>query len=220
MNAYVAPIVEGQTEQKCIERLLHRIWKELLHRSERLQVLQPFRGNRDALVHADGQMLAKSVQKAFLKLQAKTHQDPESRSLLLVLLDAEGDCPAELAPRLWGTAKQARPDAAIACVLAKKMLENWMVAGTRALTGVNGLPDVLQPPDDAEECNGASWLEKQLRSQKRTRRYEKTVDAAVFVQKMDLEQCRAQSPSFDKLCRCLAEGLCPDVGPASLPRSP
>lgn len=204
MNVYVAPIVEGQTEQRCVERLLHRIWMELLQRPERLQVLEPFRGHRDSLVHPDGSVLSASVQKAFLKLQAKTRKDSEARSLLLILLDAESDCPAELAPRLLGTARQARPDATIACVLAKRMFENWIVAGATTLAGVNGLPDPLDPPDDPENHNGASWLEQQLRSQKQTRRYEKTVDAAVFVQKISLEHCRDRSPSFDKLCRELA----------------
>jgi len=56
----------------------------LLQRPERLQVLEPFRGHRDALVHANGRVLNESVQKAFLKLQAKTRKDVEARSLLLI----------------------------------------------------------------------------------------------------------------------------------------
>jgi hypothetical protein len=204
MNVYVAPIVEGQTEQRCVERLLHRIWVELLHRPERMQVLEPFRGSRDALVHPNGEILTRSVEEAFAKLRAKARRDSESRSLLLILLDAESDCPAELAPRLLDTAKRARPDAAIACVLAKRMLENWIVAGASTLAAVNGLPDPLQPPNDPEDRNGVKWLNDQLRSQKKTRSYRKTVDAALFVQKMNLEHCRASAPSFDKLCRELA----------------
>src|SRR4051812_46920713 len=109
MNVYVAPIVEGQTEQGCLERLLHRVWAELLQRPERLQVLEPFRGQRDALVHPNGRVLTESVQKAFLKLQAKTRKDPAAQSLLLILLDAEGDAPCQFGPRLLETARQARP---------------------------------------------------------------------------------------------------------------
>jgi hypothetical protein len=220
MNLYVSAIVEGQTEQRCVERILHRIWTELLHRPERLQVLEPFRGHRDDLVNPNGLALKESVQKVFLKLQAKARQDSEARSLLLILLDAESDCPAELAPRLLDTAQRARADADLACVLAKRMLENWIVAGASTLAGVNDLPDPLQPPDNPEECNGAAWLEQQLRSRKQTRSYKKTVDAAVFVQKMHLEECRAHSPSFDKLYRELALRLPPsetDTGPPPSP---
>jgi hypothetical protein len=207
MNVYIAPIVEGQTERSCVERLLHRVWAQLLHRPERLQVLEPYRGHRDALVHPNGLVLTESVQKAFLKLQTKTRKDAPAWSLLLILLDAEDDPPCQLAPRLLATARQARPDAAIACVLAKRMFENWIVAGASTLAGVNGLPNSLQLPDDPETCHGAGWLGQQLRSRKRTRRYEKTVDALAFVQGMSLEQCRARSPSFDKLCRELAVPL-------------
>ncbi len=55
MTLYVGPIVEGQTEQRCVERLLHRVWAELLSSSERLQVVAPFRGRRPNLVHPNGE---------------------------------------------------------------------------------------------------------------------------------------------------------------------
>jgi hypothetical protein len=228
MNVYVAPIVEGQTEQRCVERLLPRVWAELLLRPARLQVLEPFRGHRDALVHPNGLVLTESVQKAFLKLQAKTRRDADARSLLLILLDAEGDPPCQLAPRLVETAQRARPDAVIGCVLAGRMLENWIAAGASTLAGVNGLPDPLQPPKTPEECNGAAWLEEQLRSRNRARKYAKTVDAAVFVRAMNLQECRSRSPSFDKLCRELTlrlpqgteSGQASETGAVQPPQAP
>ena len=136
MTLHIAPVVEGQTEQGCVERLLHRIWTEVLASPERLQVVEPFRGHRDSLTHANGEALTDTVQKAVLKLRAAMRRDREARPLLLILLDAEGDCPAELAPRLLGVARKALPpDTPIACVLAKRMLENWIVAGASELAG-------------------------------------------------------------------------------------
>ncbi|HJZ94384.1 MAG TPA: DUF4276 family protein [Gemmataceae bacterium] len=213
MTLYIAPIVEGQTEQGCLARLLHRIWAEVLARAERLQVLEPFRGHRDALVHQEGRALTETVQKAFVKLQAKARKDLEGRSLVLILLDAEDDCPARLAPRLLETARMARRDTDIACVLAKRMLENWIVAGSSTLVGANGLPDDLKPPEDIEGLSGAGWLDEQLRSRDRTRKYKKTVDAKEFVQAMDLAGCQRNSPSFDKLCRelCARVQRAPEV---------
>jgi hypothetical protein len=207
MSAYVAPIVEGQTEQRCVERLLHRIWEELLGGPERLQVLEPFRGRRDALVHPSGLALGQSVQKAFLKLQAKAKREPLARLLVLLLLDAEEDCPAELAPRLLQTARNAQANATIACVLAKRMLENWFVASVASLAGIQDLPQRLQPPEDSESPRGSAWLEKQMRSVKRSRKYSKTVDAPEFVRAMNLRDCRTRPPSFDKLCRELQKLL-------------
>ncbi|HEY7312456.1 MAG TPA: DUF4276 family protein [Gemmataceae bacterium] len=221
MTLYVVPIVEGHTEAGCVERLLQRIWAELLVSPIRLQVLMPSRGKRDALIDPTKTHLADKIEEAFAKLNQRLRRDPSGRGLLLLLIDAESDCPAKLAPRLFKTARSARSDADIACVLAKRMLENWIVAGASTLAGVNGLAAPLTLPDYPEKCNGAAWLEQQLRNQKQTRRYKKTADAEVFVRGMSLDPCRAHSPSFDKLCRELAQRLPPpETSPDPAPPSP
>src|SRR5262249_3435824 len=156
-----------QTEAGCVERLLQRVWTELLAGPVRLQVLAPSRGKRDALISPAGTDLADKIKEAYLKLSRRLRRDSSGRGLLLLLLDAEGGCPAELAPRLLQTARLARSDTDIACVLAKRMFENWIVAGASTLAGVNGLPDPLRPPDNPEDCSGTAWLDQQLRSQKR-----------------------------------------------------
>ena len=208
MTLYIVPIVEGQTEQGCVEQLLQRVWRELLCRSERLQVVEPFRGRRGELVHPNGVVLTDTVGKAFVKLKAKAKKDAQAELLILILLDAEGDCPATLAPRLLKVARKALPtEISVCCVLAKRMLENWIVAGASTLAGVNGLPNPLPPRDRYEEINGAAWLNKQRRRENKTQKYKKTVDAAVFIQRMNLQECRENSPSFDKLCRDLEAQL-------------
>lgn len=202
MTLFIVPIVEGHTEQGCVERLLQRVWHELLGQSERLQVVEPFRGHRDELVHPDGDVLTDTVCEALLKLRAKSKKDAQARSLVLILLDAEDGCPATLTPRLLGTARKAVPaDVAVSCVLAKRMLENWIVAGASPLAGVNGLPDPLPPRDRFEDRSGAAWLEEQIRSQNRARKYRKKEDSPAFVRAMALQECRDNAPSFDKLCR-------------------
>jgi hypothetical protein len=202
VTVYIAPIVEGHTESACIERLLQRVWLQLLARSVRLQVLQPSRGSHGGLVSDQGTELITKIEEAYAKLVQRLQRDSSSRGLLLLLLDAEDDCPAQLAPRLLTAAQQVLPaDTRIACILAKRMLENWIVAGASTLAGVNGLPDPLPARDQFEDRSGVAWLEEQLRSQNRTRKYKKTVDAEVFIRNLDLQECRANSPSFDKLCR-------------------
>ena len=208
MTLYVAPVVEGLTEQGCVERLLQGIWSKLLGCSERLQVLEPRRKPRSSLVHTDGRVLIEAVQAASLVLDRKTARDAEGRSLLLILLDAEDDCPATLAPRLLQTARTALPAGMnVACVLAVRMLENWIVGGASSLAGVNGLPDPLPPRDRYEVIHGAGWLGQQLRSHNSRRKYKKTADAEPFVRSMSLEECRGNCPSFDKLCRELHKSL-------------
>lgn len=227
MTLYLVPIVEGQTEVGCIERLLQRVWKELLGAPVRLQVLSASRGNRDALINPNHPDFAAKIEEAYAKLARRLRHDSSARGLLLLLLDAEMDCPAELAPRLLGAATQVRSDAPIACVLAKRMLENWVVAGASTLAGINGLPNPLPDRDRFEDCNGAAWLEDQLRSQDKARKYKKTADAKPFVCAMKLQECRANAPSFDKLCRELALRSQPSQTPLAAetdsgqaPRSP
>jgi hypothetical protein len=207
MTFYLVPIVEGQTEAGCIERLLHRVWMELLAAPLRLQVLPPSRGKRDALIHPERPDLAEKIEEAHAKLASRLRRDPSARGLLLLLLDAEGDCPKELAPRLLKTARQVRSDTDISCVLAKRMLENWIVAGASTLAGVNDLPNPLPARDQFEDRSGVTWLEAQLRSKSMTRKYKKTADAEAFIRVMALQECRENAPSFDKLCRELEARL-------------
>ncbi len=213
MTLYLVPIVEGQTEVGCIERLLQRVWAELLVAPSRLQVMPASRGKRDALINSKHPDFRTKIEEAYAKLDRRLRHDSSGQGLLLLLLDAEMDCPAELAPRLLEAATQVRSDAPIACVLAKRMLENWIVAGASTLAGINGLPNPLPARDRFEDCNGVAWLEGQLRSQHRARKYKKTTDAKSFVGAMDLNECRANSPSFAKLCRELALRLQPSETP-------
>src|SRR5690348_6040014 len=117
MIYYVAPIVEGQTEERCLERLLHRVWREHLGRTERLQVLEAFRTKRSSLLHFEQDALKDAVSNAFLKLQKRTRRDPNAKGVLLILLDAEDDCPATLAPGLVNATLGVQSNADVACIL-------------------------------------------------------------------------------------------------------
>jgi hypothetical protein len=203
MTLYVAPIVEGHTEAKCAERLLQRIWTELLNGPERMQVLPPLRGKRDSLVHPNRTDLAETIEDAHETLTRRLRHDSSGRGLLLLLLDAEEDCPAALAPRLLERARTARSVADIACVLAKRELENWFKAAAASLAGIRSLPNGLSIPANPEEGDGGAWLTRQMRRQNRGRKYAKPTDAVELAKRLDLQQCRDHSPSFDKLCRDL-----------------
>jgi hypothetical protein len=132
---------------------------------------------------------------------------------LLILLDAEKDCPATLGPRLLDEARKSLPvDAPVACVLAKRMFEDWIVGGASTLAGVNELPNSLPARDQFEDRSGAKWLDDQLRTQDKSRKYNKVIDAQLFVRTMNLQECRDNCPSFDKLCRELETRLAPQPG--------
>jgi hypothetical protein len=215
MTLYLASIVEGETETECVEPLLQRIWRELLSAPIRLQVLHPLTLDRGRAVSTTKTDLADKIDEACLELLWRVRRDPIGKGLLLIMFDADKDCPAELGTRLLTAARTHRADVDIVCVLPKKTFENWIVAGASTLAGVNGLPNPLPACDQYEDRSGAAWLDDQLRSVKQNRAYKKTIDAQVLVRRMNLQECRTNAPSFDKLCRDLEARLPPP--PADVP---
>ncbi len=203
MTLFVAPIVEGETEERCIKFILSRLWRELLHAAERepLAVLEPIPAKRLSLVKDGHPELEQRVERAVRVLRSKIRQPAVNRGFVLLLIDAEEDCPATLGPRLLARARAARRDADIACVLARRQLENWFKTAAASLAGLCGLPDDLTVPANPEDGSGDAWLTHQMQRKNRRRKYTKPADAVELAQRMDLQQCRDNSPSFDKLCR-------------------
>ena len=91
----VVPIVEGHGEVEAVRILLQRIWTEIVH-GDYVDVLSPIRHPKSKLTQEQG--LDRAVKLASAKL---SQQRPKGiPSLILVLLDADNDCPAELGPLL------------------------------------------------------------------------------------------------------------------------
>jgi hypothetical protein len=152
--------------------------------------------------------LAERVRQANNDLQECLAENAEYRGLILLLLDAEQACPANLAPALLAAVNEQCPHISnVTCVLAVKEFENWLIAGATGFAGKTelGLPDPLVLPQDPETRKGSAWLAEQRQQAKRGSTYSKTVDGVQFVKRMDLGAARASSPSFDKLCRELAK---------------
>ena len=78
---------------------------------------------------------------------------------VLVLLDADDDCPAALGPALLERARAARSDVPISVVLANREFEAWFIAAAESLAGTHGFPADLTAPADPEKIRGAKeWL--------------------------------------------------------------
>jgi hypothetical protein len=77
---------------------------------------------------------------------------------ILVLLDSDDDCPAELAPQLLARTRSARNDLPSAVILAKTELESWFLAAAESLGGHGGFPGDLEPPHDTEAIRGAEGM--------------------------------------------------------------
>lgn len=191
----IAPIVEGHGEVGAVRVLLERIAAELLGGAV-VHVLQPIRRPRERLIRNIEETLSKAVRLAVAKLRQLTIEDADD--LVLILLDADQDCAAQLGPDVLGQACEIHRDVDFICVLAVREYETWFVAAAASLEDVLNLdPDEELPADPEQPGCRKNWIQQRIRG----RRYSETVDQPKLTSRMDLQLCRRRSPSFDKLCR-------------------
>lgn len=189
----IACIVEGHGEVEAVPLLVRRLAAEL--RPGCVPTIRPvLRIPRSKLVK-EGE-LERAVELAARKM--------EGPGAILVLLDAEDDCPALLGPQLLRRAATCRPDKNPAVVLAKREFESWFLAAAESLRGRRGLPQDLHAPEQPEEIRGAKeWLERHMPPHVR---YSETLDQPAFAALFDLRSAR-RTDSFMKCCREVARLL-------------
>ena len=179
----IATIVEGHGEVGAVPVLLRRI-AERVSPEIALDLPRPIRVPRNKVVRAG------ELERAVALAAARAGAD----GCILILLDANGDCPAQLAPRLLGRAVSARPDRDIRVVLAKMEYEAWFLAAAASL----GIGGGVEPPGDPEAVRDAKgWLSARMRA---GGPYRATLHQAAFSAAFDLDLARL-APSFDKLWR-------------------
>ncbi|WP_045878422.1 DUF4276 family protein [Pseudofrankia sp. DC12] len=183
----IATVVEGEGEVAALPILLRRLAHHLGHWTARFP--KPHRHHRGKLLSPGG--LERVIDQVTLLNPFATG--------ILVLLDADDDCPAALAPSLLTRARQARPDRRVAVVLPNREFEAWFLAAAPSLAGVRGLPADLKAhpdPESPRDCKG--WLTHQRTD---GHSYRPTVDQSALASEFDLETARQHAPSFDKFCR-------------------
>jgi len=191
----IVPIVEGHGEVQALPILLRRVWTELLG-GVFTDVLAPIRSHRDQLTQAENAALHKAVSLAAEKLRSADRVPMPG--LILILIDAEDDLACSLGPELLNRARGYRSDTDVTCVIANHCYETWFAASADSLRNHLDLTNDLQLPVDPEQENlRKSWISRRIRRAK----YSETVDQARLTAAMDLALCRANSRSFDKLCR-------------------
>lgn len=184
----ISTIVEGRGEISAVPVLLRRMAATIAPELY-VEIMRPIRVSRHKVVK-EGQ-LEQAVQAAANR--------SGSEGGILILLDADDDCPASLGPELLQRAKAARRDREISVVLAKREFESWLLASAKAIAGRRGLRPSLLPPSDPEGISDAKgWLTARSLP---SRSYRPTQDQAALTSVLDFEQARKRSPSFDKLWR-------------------
>lgn len=187
----IATIVEGHCEVDAVPILLRRIADSL---GAAVQALRPIRVSRDKVVKAGE--LERAVELAARRASTDGR--------ILIVLDAEKDCPKDLAPELLRRAMKARSDREIRVVLAKTEYEAWFLAAASSIAGKRRIAPSAVPPEDPESIGSPKvWLRRRMPSDEP---YSETVDQPALSAVFDLEAARS-APSFDKLWRDVASLL-------------
>ena len=183
----VSCIVEGHGEVAALPVLLRRI---VAWRSPGLwiNVQHPIRVPRDRFLNRPSEF------KRYLELAGGKSQ---LGGWILIVLDADDDCPAELATNILERAGQVLVGHNISAVIPNREFEAWLIAGASGINGQRGLQisdaDLLADPEHPRDAKG--WLGRRMPDG-----YGETVDQPAFSANMDLDQARVRSRSFRKLC--------------------
>lgn len=188
MITRVCPIVEGDGEVLALPVLLRRIARQFTPHCA-VDVHPPIRVHRGQLLNRPKEF------ERYLRMAANYCG---SDDLILILLDADDDCPVTLAASLRSQAERVVPHRRVAVVLANREFEAWFIAAADSLVDAVGL--LLLPQDQQVQADSPrdakGWLSKRMGP----RRYHPISDQATFARHIHLEKARARSRSFRKLC--------------------
>lgn len=181
-------IVEGDGEVSALPLLLRRLIPSL-------DIQRPLNAKGRFKIQREGEL------ERFLELTRARPCDG-----VLILLDADEDCSAELAWQMSARASKLHLPFPVVIVYAKCEFEAWFLASLETLAGSYGIPATTTFPEDrVESTRGAKeWLRMQMPL---TRGYSETRDQPAFASRIDLDLVRRRSRSFRRLEHALEEVL-------------
>jgi hypothetical protein len=183
----IVAIVEGKGEVESVPLLIQRVGYERCDPPVYPEVERPIRIPASKL--RKPHELRRAVQLAASRAGAG--------GSVLVLMDADDDCPAQLAPALVETIGD-RGDVNVGVVLAKREYEAWFLAGLVSLRGHRGVRVDAEPPEDPEAIRGAKeWLQATMEL---GATYSPSVDQPALTYHLDLDLA-GRADSFDKCVR-------------------
>jgi hypothetical protein len=183
----IACIVEGDGEVQAVPLLVRRIIQESFPSLYvPVSVARNFRGRT--------KLMNRALFQTAVDGSARRIRRPGG---ILVLLDADSDCPVDLGRTLLSWAHEVRADVLTSVVVADREYETWFLAAADSLRNVRGLPANLTAPILLEAVQGAKeWLTSQIPL---ASPYSPTKHQASFSAQMGLALARERSRSFRKL---------------------
>lgn len=182
----IVSIVEGDGEVPALPVLLRRLGYWLTPEVE-ITILPPIRVRKDQFLNREDVFT-----KQLLLAALKAGDD----GWILVLLDADDDCPATVPAAVAARVAAVIPHRRVSVVYANREFESWFIAGADSLNGKRGFRLQEAIPDDPDSIRGAKeWISAQIPAG----RYHEVTDQPAFSAAVDLEIVRAKSRSFRKI---------------------
>lgn len=183
----IASIVEGHGEVAALPLLLRRLAVELDPPTS-VDPLQPIRVRRDSFLNRD-----EEFRRQLLLAAAKSGDN----GWVLILLDADDDCPATLGRSILERARAVIPHRRVSVVLANREFEAWFIAAANSLRRCRGfflLDDETPVAEGPRDAKG--WMREHMQGGK----YSPMVDQPAFTARFDIHEALSNSRSFRKLC--------------------
>jgi hypothetical protein len=197
----VVSIVEGDGEVQALPVLLRRL-NSWLTPEIFATVQTPIRVHRDRFIRRQEEF------ERILQFAAKKCSDG---GWILVLLDADDDCPVALAEDLQTRARAIVQHRPVSVVIANREFEAWFLAAASSLNGCRGFQwnEDRDAPTDSESVRNAKG---RLAERMNGVGYHETIDQPKFANAFDLDLAQNNSRSFRKLCADWTSGVRGELG--------
>ena len=183
MSRTLACIVEGHGDTMAVPVLLRRLAE--VREDFRLSISHPIRVHKDQFIRREDEFRRKLLL-AVAKAQG---------GAVIILLDADDDCPVALASSLRDRAQQIAPGSNVHPLIACREYESWLIAGIGTLAGKRRVRTDATPPPNPDEIRDAKgWISEQMLSG----RYHEVLDQPAMTAIFDLQHAQAASRSFRK----------------------
>jgi hypothetical protein len=176
----LAFFVEGQGDEEAVPILIRRIAQQI---DCGLRVSIPYQ-----IRTSKGHLLK---EKELLRLLEGARRFLSSGDGVLIVMDADDDCPKKIKESLLSWAAEHHNDLKVAVVVAKREFEAWFVAGAESLKAGLGLHPEAEDMDDPK-----AWVGKHVLGAY----YTPTADQATLARGLDLDMASCVQ-SFSKLMR-------------------
>ncbi len=192
----IVPVVEGDGEVSALPQLLLRILLQLHCRPDVL--VAQGKGKR-GVVNARGRSkLEKDLEKFLLYAQNK----PDCGAIL-VLVDADDDCPVTKFHEISQRCEQSGITVPVQVVYAHREYESWFLASLDTIKGKQNIPETADLTASVEAiADPKKWLSDRM---PHGMAYKETTHQASFTNSIDLDLACQNSRSFRRLCHALQQ---------------